>query len=123
MPLLSPLKDVDSLKNQSILTTIHSATDPSSSIQISTSNLNTRFNQPISSNLLQNVLEDALQQYISILRQDIQNIHLDVIKQFQLQQNEFKEMIRGIDYKHEEQKREIENLKVEIRRLKLKYGE
>lgn len=123
MPLLSPLKDIDSSVNHNTLTTKHSFADPSTSIQISTNKLNNQFNQPISSNLLQNVLEDALQQHISILRQDIQNIHLDVIKQFQLQQNEFKEMIRGIDYRHEEQKREIDNLKAEIRRLKLKYGE
>jgi hypothetical protein len=35
---------------------------------------------------MRGMLDDVMQEHLSVLRQDIQNAHLDMVKQFQIQQ-------------------------------------
>jgi hypothetical protein len=69
---------------------------------------------------LNNRLQDILQSHLDIMRQQFQNIHLDMIKQFQLERDMVSEIIERQDVKSQLQQEEIERLKVEIQRLRSK---
>lgn len=69
--------------------------------------------------LLQTMVEDIMQKYQSEIRADIQNVHLEVLRQFQIQKTEMKELMEA--YYPSELIDKIDELELENDRLKKNY--
>ncbi|KAK3820009.1 MAG: WD40-repeat-containing domain protein [Benniella sp.] len=70
--------------------------------------------------ILEGVVEDCLMNFRAGIRNDIQNMHLELLRQFQIQKMEIEGMLkRYTDTK--ELKEEIERLKEENQRLRMNY--
>jgi hypothetical protein len=70
--------------------------------------------------ILEGVVEDCLMNFRAGIRNDIQNMHLELLRQFQIQKMEIEGLLkRYTDTK--ELKEEIEKLKEENQRLRMNY--
>lgn len=73
-----------------------------------------------SSKVLENVIEGCLMEFRAGIRNDIQNMHLELLRQFQIQKLEMEALLR--EYSDTRELRdEIERLRDENRRLKTNY--
>lgn len=73
-----------------------------------------------SSKVLENVIEGCLMEFRTGIRNDIQNMHLELLRQFQIQKLEIEALLR--EYSDTRELRdEIERLQEENRRLKTNY--
>ncbi|KAF9332772.1 Protein nedd1 [Podila minutissima] len=73
-----------------------------------------------SSKVLENVIEGCLMEFRTGIRNDIQNMHLELLRQFQIQKLEMEALLR--EYSDTRELRdEIERLRDENRRLKTNY--
>eukprot|EP00126_Sphaerothecum_destruens_P000173 Sdes_comp10210_c0_seq1m1830 len=68
---------------------------------------------------LKGIVEDCLDDFRSNVHRDIQNIHIEMLRQFEIQKVEFREMLKFYSV-NEALVKELELLKEENRRLKLK---
>ncbi|KAF9427436.1 Protein nedd1 [Podila epigama] len=73
-----------------------------------------------SSKVLENVIEGCLAEFRTGIRNDIQNMHLELLRQFQIQKLEMETLLK--EYSNTQELREqIERLEEENRKLKLNY--